>query len=107
MQHPRGNFCKRQRVNCISNERYYPRKTIRRGFPHACFSLAFVILKIYIWNGDNMNQERRKQYKNIGAELTIDFYAQVETRAKALGMSKSELVRQALMAYMSNASAAH
>ena len=54
-----------------------------------------------------MNQERRKQYKNIGAELTIDFYAQVETRAKALGMSKSELVRQALMAYMSNASAAH
>lgn len=44
----------------------------------------------------NEPKERKRQYKKISAEVTNEFFQQLDNRAHALKISKSELIRRAL-----------
>lgn len=41
--------------------------------------------------------ERRKQYKNIAAEVTNTLYGQINSAAKKAGMTRSEFIRFSLL----------
>lgn len=45
-------------------------------------------------------KERNKQYKKISAEITIDFFEQIDKKAHQMRISKSELIRQALFQFI-------